>query len=63
MTYYNSNMSDVLVIAAAAEKEARRTLWIDSVGLVVEARHYMSLERLYRVAFEQNMRCMAPRLR
>ena len=51
-------MSDVLVLAAAAEKEARRTLWINDVGLVVEARHYMSLERLYRVAFEQNMRCM-----
>ena len=47
----------MLVLAAAVEEEARHTLWIDDVRLVVGARHCMSLERLYRVAVVKNMRC------
>ena len=37
--------------------DKRVTTWILGIGEVLEVRHYMSLERLYRVAFDQNMRC------
>ena len=35
----------------------RVTMWILGIGKLLGVRHYMSLERLYRAAFDQNMRC------
>ena len=43
--------------ATIEASDKRVTTWILGIGEVLGVRHYMSLERLYRAAYDQNMRC------
>ena len=50
-------MNNTMEFAPIETTDKRVTTWILGIGEVLGVRHYMSLERLYQAAFDQNMRC------